>query len=97
MRMRVEGHQADVAGLRILHVPEDVTGHVVVQEGRIAEGDQPTLDFARKVAAKEEFHWADRREGDPAGDPTRRAVVQEAFLDPPPVAELLRHQYFSRE
>src|SRR5437879_2248783 len=97
MRMRVEGHQADVAGLRILHVPEDMARHVVVHEGRIAEGDQPTLDFARKVAAKEEFHWADRREGDPAGDPTRRAVVQEAFLYPPPVAELLCLPFVSRE
>src|SRR5439155_25790114 len=90
--MRVEGHEADVAGLRILHVPEDVSGHVVVHEGRIAEGDQPTLDLTRKVAAKEEIHGADRRERDPAGDPSWRAVVQKAFLDPSPVAELLRHR-----
>src|SRR5881397_611946 len=91
VRMRGEGHEADVAGLRILHVPEDMTGHVVVHEGRIAEGDQPTFDLAREVAAKEEFHWADRREGDPAGDPSHGSVVQKPFLDPPPVAELLRH------
>ena len=87
--MRVEGHKVDLTGLRIFHVPEDMTGHVVVHEGRIAESDQPTFDLARKVAAKEEFHWADRRERDPAGDPSRRAVVQKPFLDPPPVAELL--------
>src|SRR5438128_7905764 len=89
VRVRVEGHQADVAGLRILHVPENVTGYVIVHESRIAEGNQPALDLARKVAAQEEFHRADRREGDPAGHPPRRAVVQKPFLDPPPVAELL--------
>ena len=77
-------------------IPEDVTGHVVVHEGRIAEGDQPTFDLPCKVAAQEEFHWADRRESDPAGDPSRGAVVQEAFLDPPPVAELLCHPFVNR-
>src|SRR3989442_2186442 len=91
VRVRIEGHQTDVAGLRIFHVPEDVTRHVVIREGRIAEGDQPALNLAGKVAAQEEFHRADRRERDPAGHPSRRAVVQKPFLDPPPVAELLRH------
>src|SRR5206468_1179261 len=66
VRMRIERHQADGTGLRILHLPQDVSGHVIVLKRRIAEDDQLSLNLSLKIPAQEELNGTHGGEGDPA-------------------------------
>ena len=90
MRMGVKGHQTDIADLRALDFTENLTGDILIFEGGILKGDQAAVDLTLEIAAQAEFHGTDGGERDAADDEPRPAIIEEPFLDPAAVSELLR-------
>ena len=54
------------------------------------KGDQAAVDLTLEIAAQAEFHGTDGGERDAADDEPRPAIIEEPFLDPAAVSELLR-------
>jgi len=91
MRMRIKGHQTDVAYLRGLQIGKDLAGDVFIHKRRIAKRDELALDLSFEITAQKEVNRPDRRKRDPTDDTSGGAIVQEAVFDPATVAELLCH------
>ena len=89
--MRIEGHEIHVADLRILHVTDDLPGHIIVLKVPVAELNQLPRDLTLKISAQIDIDRPDRGKGHATDHGSLGSIIQKSFLHPPAVPEFLRH------